>query len=206
MTDIQIIVNSRSPYKENVVRSLPPFTNLQKLHVENQYGSETIDNHLKQIAVSALNLEVLQLRGNIQGEWLRTIHMNNLNELSMHTSRNVSIDGLTYFIREHPRLQVFSFTGLNDIVAIGSCLAENCKNLKKFCFEDINAQRPAEETIEGRLEMFKKGTNKDSLRRFDFVLCFKNFEIFQLTAVSLKYPVMHFTSKYVQRKAFENRC
>lgn len=218
MTDIQIIVNYPSPFNGNVVRSLPSFTNLQKLRIDSKYGSQNIVDQLKEIAVSALNLKILQLRGyNIQGEWLRTKHMNNLSELWMHTSTDVSIDDLTYFIREHPKLQVFSFTGLNDIVAIGNCLAENCKNLKKFCYEDLKERdrEDDEDNVGDKLEVSKNGTKNHTSNRYSFLSSFPQLNVFTFTSFSyLNTPLMSLTSRYnvkelkinINLSSFTNQC
>lgn len=215
MTDIEIIVNSMPVYNSKMTMkpSLPLFTNLQKLRIDDEYGvAAAMVVDLKEIAVSALDLKVLKVRGeNVQGEWLRTKYMKNLSELWIHTSREIQVDDLTYFIREHPQLQVFSFTGKEDFIAIGNCLSKNCKNLKKFYYEDSSPIHEADITY---LVHSLKNGNKQT-NRIDFLSSFSNLNVvtfnsssyFNESLISLasRYKVKELNI-YIELNGSQNRC
>lgn len=212
LTDIQITVNHFG--SENTIQSWPSFVNLQKLRLDHKVGAENVVRQLKEIAASSLDLKVLQVRcHSIQGEWMRTTNMKNLRELWMHTSRTISIDDLAYFMNEHPKVEVFGYTGVNDFLAVGNCLAKYCKNIKKFCYEDIKPDK--DNADEHGLDIFKSGTNKDTSNIYSFLSSFPNLNVFTLASVSyFKYPMMSLVSRYNVRElkiyinlsAFTNQC
>lgn len=139
LTEIQFILESRQSHDLNLIhRSMPFFSNLQKLRINNKYGCVSFEEFLNEIVVNASSLRTLQLRGvTVQGEWLRTKHMENLCELWLHTWTKVSIEDLTFFLREHPKLEVFNFSGNEDITVIGEILRKCCPDLKSFSYEDL---------------------------------------------------------------------
>lgn len=214
MTDIQILVTYMpSSYVVSAMKQpLPTFTNLQKLRIDNNFGSKTMVSHLKEIAATALNLQVLKVRGsNLQGDWLRTKHMKNLCELWMHTTGKISTKDLTYFIREHPKLEVFSFTGSEDTVVIGKCLSKYCKNLKKFYFEDTKEGGESDDnTLEGYFQH-----NANASNPYRFLTTFTNLNTIALISYKyINYPLMLLTSRhhvkelkiYVDLASFTNQC
>lgn len=175
LTELQIIVKAPlNQEKMDVPMNL--FTKLEKLRLECHHDSELFLEHLEKIAGIALNLKILQVRGNrIQGEWLKTKHMQNLRELWLHTTQNMSIDDLTSFLRERPKLKVFSFTGRDDIATIGKSLSKYCSGLEKFCYVDL-AENENYNYIQA-----------DPTNRFDFLSTFLNLNTWTLTSFSA-YP------------------
>lgn len=216
MIDIEIIVEHipLSKRSKRAKRSFPLCTNLQTLRIDDYNGLGANVVHLKQIARSALNLKVLKVRGcNIDGEWLRTKYLKNLSELWMSTSNQISVDDLTYFIREHPKLQVFSFAGVNDIEAIGDSLSKYCKNLKEFYYDDTSHIQ--EDGIANLVNTLKDESIKKASNRFGFLSSFTDLNAVtfnscrylndSLISLASKYSVKELDI-YINFNGFQNRC
>ncbi len=169
--------------------------------------------YLNELASSALNLKVLRVRGyNIEGDWLLTKHMKNLCELSLHTMQTISLDCLKYFIREHPNLQVFSFTGLTDVIPIGNSLEEHCRNLREIRFEDM-IRRDEDDDYDD--DEPKIGTKNNASNPYEFLTSFPNSSTFTFLSYGYrKSLLMALTSHYnvrglkitVSLNSFTDQC
>lgn len=128
-----------TPKASNTVmeQSMPYFSNLRKLVLNDNYSRVSYDTFLAGISTTAKRLTHLTLEGvNVTGEWLVNGLMNNLREFRLNTSkrRDMSIDitDLCTFLRSQPNLELFSYVGDDDITDVAETMAEYCTKLKTY--------------------------------------------------------------------------
>lgn len=203
LTEIELRFSSPTAQSAIMEESMPFFSNLRKLVLNDNYTRVSYKQFLAGISSVAANLTSLTLEGvNVSGEWLLAGGMENLRELRLHTSkrRSMSIQTieLSEFLRTKSKLELFSYIGNDDIRPVVDTLIEHCPQLNTFAdFHLSNPYRPEARTI---TEFMK--------HRYDFVRQFNGLKVIGLTSYTqcgsdLYYPLMRMAGKKMAAKIEE---
>lgn len=137
LTEVELRFSEPIASPAIMAKSMPYFSNLRKLVLNDNYQRVHYMEFLAGIAETATNLTHLTLEGvNVSGEWLKNGGMENLKELRLHTSKrrslNIQNDELAVFLRTKAKLEIFSHISSCDITDVIDSLVENCPKLKSF--------------------------------------------------------------------------
>lgn len=176
LTEIELRFSSPTVSTAIMEESMPFFSNLRKLVLNDNYTRVSYKEFLAGISTVAANLTHLTLEGvNVSGEWLLAGGMENLRELRLHTSkrRSMSIQTieLSEFLRTKSKLELFSYIGNDDIRPVVDTLTEHCPQLKTFA--DFHLNNP-----------YRRGPPaSDAMKyRYNFIRQFKSVKVLGLTS------------------------
>lgn len=189
LTDVELsIFDYFRMNKDNLkvmYRCTPFFTNLQKFtfsqYVRQRY-QEMCTEFLTFISTTATNLQELELQMNsFDLRFLK--NMKNLRVLRLYLFRNSSytITDLANCLGSNSRLQVFKFSGVDNITSISDALSKYSPDLTKF--SDVNFGNPYHRLDEALID------------RYNFLSTFQHLNCVTLTSYTfcgcdIYYPLM----------------
>lgn len=189
LTEIDINFPPEMIPSANIAKSMPFFSKLRKAVLsDGQYGQ-----FIAGISTVATNLTHLTLKNVIvTDEWTQAGGMDNLKELRLQIDcRNDKQTKLKNFLRKKSKLELFSYTGDEDIRSVFDTLNEHCPKLNTLIYYHAKNPYQQEDSI------------SDSMKyHYDFLQQFDGLKVIGLTAYTKCGSDLYYALAALSRKKF----
>lgn len=151
-------------------QSMPFFLKLCKLRLFDIGSNGLYQHFLTKLSQESTSIEILQLEQvDIVGGWLQKNQ--NLTQLMLHRTSNISLDDLTSCYKVNPKLKAFEYKGIDDLTEAYRTLSVCCPGLRTF--SDCHLDNPYDSLGADMTNM---------MRRYDFLSLFEQLDSVTLTS------------------------